>query len=101
MSLTPRAANATTASQHQGVWPLPGDWQIQINGQPVIWGHDSIRVVYFNLSGRNFENPAPWQSQTYDQYLGYMQSQFPGDFLPGQTMQLLSPEGRVEAEHKF
>lgn len=46
---------------------------IELNGHKIIEGDStSIAVTFNNLSGKNFQNPRPWQIQTHAQYLAYM-----------------------------
>lgn len=83
------------------VAPKAGDWQIELNNAPLMWGGDDIRIVFFNLNGRNFENPEPWRLQTHPEYLEYMNTVWPGAFLSGQTIKLIDPVGSVAGEHTF
>lgn len=81
--------------------PNPGDWKVNVGDSPVLWGDENVRIIFFNLNGRNFEASEPWRQQTHPQYLEYMNSVFPGAFLPGQTITLIDPDGSVVGEHTF
>ncbi|WP_131815885.1 MULTISPECIES: hypothetical protein [Pseudomonas] len=81
--------------------PMAGEWKVNVGGSPVIWGDANVRIIFFNLNGRNFEAREPWRQQTHPQYLEYMNSVFPGAFLPGQTITLIDPDGSVVGEHTF
>lgn len=81
--------------------PKTGDWQIEVGSSPLMWGDESIRIIFFNLNGRNFEAPESWRQQTHPQYLEYMNFVWPGAFLPSQTIKLIQPDGSVGGEHTF
>lgn len=81
--------------------PNPGDWKVNVGDSPILWGDENVRIIFFNLNGRNFEAREPWRQQTHPQYLEYMNSVFPGAFLPGQTITLIDPDGSVVGEHTF
>ena len=46
---------------------------IELNGHEIIEGdRTSIAVTFNNLSGKNFQNPRPWESGTHTDYLTRM-----------------------------
>jgi hypothetical protein len=92
---------ATHSNTKPAAEPKAGDWKIEVGTSPVMWGDENTRIIFFNLNGRNFESPEPWRQQTHSEYLDYMNSVFPGAFLPGQTIRLVDPEGSVVGEHTF
>lgn len=96
---------STTSTSQQAAPPKKeaedGDWQIDIDGTFLMRGDETLKVVFFNLNGRNFNNPEPWRKQTHPEYLEYMTSVYPGCFRPGQTITLRGPEGSSLNEHTF
>ncbi|MBK4736168.1 DUF7688 family protein [Noviherbaspirillum pedocola] len=49
------------------------EFSLRLNGQQIMTGDDvSCRVIFNNLSGRNFQNRELWQTQSYEDYLAWM-----------------------------
>lgn len=56
----------------------------------------SIAVTYNNLTGRNFENPPPWQTQTHEEYLAMMAAEWGlSTPLVGATLNRVGPGNQV------
>ena len=70
---------------------------IRHNGLELARGQIDLKVIFNNLTGRNFKNPMPWQTQTHQQYLDAMSVQMKAVFKPGDTFELVSlADGTVE-----
>lgn len=92
---TPQQADSLTTEAEGSAWV------IEIDGTFLMRGDHSIKVVFFNLNGRNFTHAEPWRRQTHPEYLDYMASVYPGCFQPGQTITLRAPDGSAPIEHTF
>lgn len=101
IKLDPKPQDEIKTSGQSNTQPKPGDWQLEIGGVPFMWGDASIRIIFFNLNGRNFLAPEPWRQQTHPEYMEYMANVYPGCFVSGQTLKLVDPSGSVAGEHTF
>lgn len=71
--------------------------QIRHNGQVLVSGQKELKIVFNNLSGRNFKNPLPWQSSTHPQYLDMMAKELNVVFAEGDSLEFVSLDsGAVE-----
>lgn len=69
------------------------EFAIQINGVPFVKGDpDSVRVMFFNLNGRNFEDKPKAE---YSNWLDYIAKEYETTLSAGDKVEMLSPDGVV------
>lgn len=51
-------------------------FELRIDGEPILSGNGAIRVIYHNLTGRNFEKPVATLQYTHAGYLAMMEREF-------------------------
>jgi hypothetical protein len=79
----------------------PMTHEIRLNGEQLIKGDEtSIAVIFYNLSGRNFENPRPWETGTHHRYLAYMASEF-GVSFSGARIELAAIGATAIDSHQY
>lgn len=53
------------------------DSQIELDGKRILHGDEtSIKVVFNNLTGKNFRNPPVWKTLTHEDYLMMMEKEW-------------------------
>ncbi len=80
--------------------PAPSH-EIRHNGAQLLKGDKrSVSVIFNNLTGRNFKNPAPWQTLTHQDYLAQMAQEWNVVF-SGSTIELAEVGHPAHLTHTF
>ncbi|MGE8063926.1 DUF7688 family protein [Pseudomonas sp. NPDC089569] len=51
-------------------------YELRINGETFLSGDASLRVIFRNLNGANFETPCTWRAFTHEEYMAMMEREF-------------------------
>jgi len=80
---------------------IPMTLEVRLNGETLVKGDErSVRVIFNNLTGRNFLNTPPWRTGNYGDYLAMMQKEW-GVSFSGAKIELAEVgKGCVES-HQF
>lgn len=72
--------------------------RIELAGNTLVSGDEvSIKVVFANLTGKNFANPPSWKTQTHGQWLAMMEKEWDVSLAPGQTATLFIGDALLES----
>lgn len=75
--------------------------EIHLNGKRLVKGDEgTIKVIFNNLTGKNFDNQPTWKTQTHAEYLSMMAAEYGVTFAAG-FIELVNSDKVILDSHQF